>query len=100
MAKKKNKKTKGAKRTLQLERVVKGFANHRRIEIMELLAEEPEVSVQEIAELLEVDYQTVAQHTQKLAAAGLVMKRHDGTHVRHALTPKGKRVLKFLTALE
>ena len=89
-----------AKKTLQLERLVKGFANHRRIEILMLLGKHAELSVKEVAERLEVDYKSIAQHMQKMAIAGIIMKRSDGTHVRHALTPRGKRVLKFLATLD
>ena len=35
-----------------LERIVKGFANHRRIEILYLLRREPELSVDDISERL------------------------------------------------
>jgi len=86
-------------RYLQLERFAKGFANHRRIQIMDMLAADPELSLGEIADAFKSDYQTIAVHVQKLALSGLVMKRHDGTHVRHALTTLGERTLKFLRSL-
>jgi len=34
-----------------LERLVRGFANHRRIEIIELLKRKPELSVAQIAQI-------------------------------------------------
>ena len=36
----------------RLERIVKGFANHRRLEILELLQRTPELSVENISERL------------------------------------------------
>ena len=86
-------------RLRKLERVTKGYANHRRIEILELLAKEPELSVVDITELLHMQYKASAPHVQKLAATGLIMKRHDGAHVRHAISPLGVRVLAFLRTL-
>ena len=83
-----------------LERIVKGFANHRRIEIMELLLREPECSIAEISEKLEVNFKTISEHVRRLAHAGLVMKRSEGSAVRHKLTPPALRVLKFLRTLE
>lgn len=84
----------------QLEKITKGIANHRRIEIIALLEKYPELSVMEIAERLKVNFKTIAEHTQKLTHAGLVMKRNDANAVRHALTRLGKSILKFLRTLE
>ena len=88
------------RRTFRLERIVKGFANHRRIEIMELLAKKPELSVIDITEILGVEYKAIAPHMQKLAQAGMVLKRHDGTHMHHKLSSLGRRVLTFLDSIE
>lgn len=84
----------------QLERVVKGFANHRRIEILTLLDRTPELSVIEISERLKINFKTASDHIRRLAIAGLVMKRSEGSSVRHALTSPGKNILKFLRTLE
>ncbi|MBU4536634.1 winged helix-turn-helix domain-containing protein [Patescibacteria group bacterium] len=84
----------------QLERLVKGFSNHRRIQIMELLKKEPELSVLDIADELEVNFKTIAHHIKSLAMAGLVLKRYDNHSVRHKLTKNGEQILKFLRTLE
>ncbi|MEK7132862.1 MAG: winged helix-turn-helix domain-containing protein [Patescibacteria group bacterium] len=83
-----------------LERRVKGFANHRRIQILELLRKAPELSVYEIATKLKVNFKTVSEHVRRLAIAGLVLKRHEGNEVRHKLTLRAERILKFLRILE
>jgi|SRR3989344_3754434 len=82
-----------------LERIVRGFSNHRRIEMLTLLAERPELSVAEIAKRLKINFKTAAGHIAKLAIAGLIMKRSDSVSVRHKLTPRGEFVLKFLKTL-
>ena len=79
---------------------MKGIANHRRIEIAQLLEKAPELSVNEVAESLGVNFKTISEHIRRLALAGIVMKRNDGNAVRHALTSRGKSVLKFLRTLE
>ncbi|MDO8565515.1 MAG: helix-turn-helix domain-containing protein [bacterium] len=84
----------------QLERLVRGFANHRRIEILELLEKSPELSVVEISDTLKINYKTGADHVRRLAIAGIIMKRNDNNFVRHALTNDGKSILKFLRTLE
>ncbi len=83
-----------------LERVVKGYANHNRLHIMDLLKREPELSVDEIAEKLGIGYMNASDHIRKLAIAGLVMKRSDGASVRHKLTPRAETILVFCKKLE
>jgi DNA-binding transcriptional ArsR family regulator len=84
----------------QLERIVRGFSNHRRIEILELLEKEPELSVLEIAERLGINLKTASEHIRRLTIAGLIIKRSEGASVRHKLTESGKKVLMFLITLE
>lgn len=84
----------------QLERIVKGFANHRRIQILELLKKEPELSVTEVAEKLNINFKTASEHIRRLAIAGLVLKRSDGINIRHKLTDRAEDILRFLRILE
>ena len=83
----------------QLERIVKGFANHRRIEILDVLKRSPELSVEDISEKLDIGYVNASDHLRKLAIAGLVMKRNDGSAVRHKITPRGESILLFCKRL-
>ncbi len=84
----------------QLERIIKGVSNHRRIEILELLKNKPELSVADISEILHVNFKTISEHIRRLAIAGFVLKRSDGNNVRHKLTDRGLMMLKFLRILE
>ena len=84
----------------QMERIVKGFANHRRIQILQLLEKSPELSVQEISKELKINFKTASEHIRRLAIAGLVLKRSQAINVRHKLTPIGVSILKFLRILE
>lgn len=83
-----------------LERIVRGFSNHRRIEIMELLRRKPELSVIEVAEELNINMKTASEHIRRLAIAGMLLKRSSGNAVRHKLTVRGFSILKFLRTLE
>ncbi len=62
----------------KIERIVKGFANHRRIQILELLSKYPDLSVDNISQNLNVDFFTISDHVRKLADTGLVEKKHVG----------------------
>ena len=84
----------------KLERIVKGFANHRRIEILQLIEKEPELSVLEIADRLDINFKTASEHIRRLAIAGLALKRSEGLNVRHRLSDRGASILKFLRILE
>lgn len=89
-----------SKNSYFLERIVKGFANHRRIDILALLQKTPELSVEEISDTLHVNFKTASEHIQRLAIAGLVLKRHEGNMVRHKVTRRAESILKFLRILE
>ncbi|OHA62593.1 MAG: hypothetical protein A2117_00950 [Candidatus Wildermuthbacteria bacterium GWA2_46_15] len=84
----------------QWERVVKGYANHRRLEILNLLEHSPRLSVLDIAEHLRVNFKTISEHSRRLALAGLLEKKYEGKIVRHTITKLGKDILKFLRMLE
>jgi predicted transcriptional regulator len=83
-----------------LERIVKGFSNHRRIQVLELLESKPELDLLGIARACNFNYKTAAEHVRRLALAGRVLKKAKGVHVQHALSPRGKAILKFLRTLE
>ena len=85
--------------TRQLERIIKGFANHRRIQILTLLKKKPELSVAEISNELDLNYENASDHIRKLAIAGLLLKRYHGTEVRHRLTERGSAALSFCRSL-
>ena len=84
----------------RLERLIKGFANHRRLQMLELLKREPELSVEEISERLNIGYTNASDHIRKMAIAGLLLKRNEGNNVRHKLTTLAESILVFCKRLE
>jgi DNA-binding transcriptional ArsR family regulator len=84
----------------QLERIVRGFSNHRRIQMMSLLSAFPELSLSEIAQKLKINLKTASEHVRRLAISGLVLKRNQGKNVRHKLSDRGVFILTFLRTLE
>jgi len=84
----------------RLERIVRGFSNHRRIEILELIKRKPGLSVFNISDELNINFKTASEHIRRLAIAGLVMKRSEGPSVCHKITPTGTSILMFLRTLE
>lgn len=90
----------GVKTYRELEKIVKGFSNHRRIEILELLERRPELSLSEISARLKINFKTSSEHVRRLAISGLVYKRNRGNSVLHKLTTRSESILKFLRILE
>ena len=86
-------KTKTAK---QLERHFKGVANHRRIDILKLIAHQNEISLENITKDLNCNTKTISEHTRKLTQAGLINKKYQGRTVIHSLSPYGKIFHKFI----
>jgi len=80
----------------QLERHFKGVANHRRIEILMIVAKSPKISVEGIAEALDANIKTISAHTKRLVDAGLVNKRYRGQVVEHSLSPYGRIFIRFI----
>ena len=84
----------------QMERHVKGIANHRRIDILFLIANEEGMSVEEISERLQCNFKTISEHTRRLVHAGLIDKKYKGRTVLQSLSPYGKIFVSFLTTFQ
>jgi len=80
----------------QMERHLKGVANHWRIRILFLVSEKEGITLDKICEELKGNTKTISEHTKKLVLSGLVNKTRDGRGVHHSLSPYGKRFLKFI----
>lgn len=79
-----------------LERVFKGVANHRRIEIILMLKKNPDMILMMIAQKLDCNLKTIAEHTRRLVIAGLVNKTRMDNMVLHNLSPYGEKAVKIL----
>jgi rhodanese-related sulfurtransferase len=74
----------------------KGFGSPVRLELLDLLAQGPR-SVEALAKASEQSTANASQHLQALHAAGLAVRRREGTRVRYALA--GDDVLALWLAL-
>ncbi|MHB8186885.1 MAG: ArsR/SmtB family transcription factor [Dermatophilaceae bacterium] len=68
----------------QFSRVGAAFSSPKRVEIVDLLAQ-GERSVESIAEVTAMSVANTSRHLQILRAAGLLVSRRDGLHVRYRL---------------
>lgn len=79
----------------QLERHFKGVANHRRLEILFLVARRDGLTLEQIADALDCNFKTISEHTRRLVQAGLLNKKYQGREVAHSLSPYGKIFVGF-----
>lgn len=84
----------------QMERHLKGVANHRRIEILLLIASQDGLTLEDIITTLRANAKTIGEHTRRLSQAGLVDKRHQGRFVEHTLSPYGRQFVRFLKSFQ
>lgn len=84
----------------QMERHLKGMANHHRIDILLLIAEREGITLEDIIKTLKANGKTIGEHTRRLSQAGLINKKYRGRFVGHALSPYGKTFARFLKAFQ
>jgi len=80
----------------QMERHLKGIANHHRIAILLYIARHPDSTLEDVIDALDANEKTIGEHARRLYAAGLIAKRYQGRYVLHALSPYGKLFTDFL----
>ena len=84
----------------QMERHLKGISNHRRIEIIFLIAKNKGITIDSIADHLNCNVKTISGHTRRLSEAGLVNKHYEGRAVAHELSLYGKILYDFLSKFQ
>ena len=84
----------------QMERHLKGIANHYRIEILLLIAECNGITLDGIIETIGANEKTLGEHTRRLSVSGLVNKKYHGKFVEHSLSPYGKTFVSFLRSFQ
>ncbi len=84
----------------QMERHLKGMANHHRIEILLFIASNDGATLDDIVTALGANEKTLGEHTRRLSVAGLVNKKYRGKFVEHALSPYGKTFVRFLQSFQ
>jgi predicted transcriptional regulator len=80
----------------QGEKILKGAANHRRLEILALLNKTPGLSTDQIIQNLKVNYQTGAFHVQGLVKSGHIIAYRTGQSVGHKITSQGESIIRLL----
>jgi len=64
----------------------KTLANPKRLEILDILKDCAEISVNRLAEILEIPKANTSQHLAVMRQAGVIQARKDGINVYYSLT--------------
>ncbi|MBI4033663.1 ArsR family transcriptional regulator, partial [Candidatus Saccharibacteria bacterium] len=84
----------------EVAEILKGGANHYRVDVLFLLEKHDGMTLEDIAESVRANYKTIAVHLGRMHKSGLISKKYRGSAVEHRLTPRGVYILKFLRKLE
>ena len=84
----------------QMERHLKGMANHYRIEILLYISDNKGATLDNIVTALDANEKTLGEHTRRLLVAGLTNKKYRGKFVEHTLSPYGKTFVSFLKSFQ
>jgi len=82
------------------ERIFKGLANHRRLQILRILQNRGPVSLDKVAEICGIQAPTACEHARKLRLAGLVFRRRLRRCIHLELTERGEVALHLAPRLE
>ena len=82
------------------ERIFKGLANHRRLQILRILQSRGPVSLDKVAEICGIQAPTACEHARKLRIAGLVFRRRLRRCIQLELTERGELALGLAPRLE
>lgn len=84
----------------KLAKVVQGFANRNRVAILLMLSRTSGLNVGSLGDVLGISFRSASEHSQRLEAAGLVVKKRNGQQIEHSLTRTGRRAVRFLSDLK
>jgi len=82
-----------------LERILKAFANKRRLAILEYLKKNKEANVGEIAEEIELSLKSTSRHLAVLSGADIVDREQRSLMVFYKIAPQQKVAAKHILSL-
>lgn len=80
-----------------LERLLKAFANRRRLAIIKYLKKEGEANVGDIAEHIKLSYKATSKHLGVLASADIVEKEQRSLEMWYRLSTQPHPLSKYIS---
>ncbi len=82
-----------------MEKILKAFANRRRLAIIKYLKNEGEASVGEVAHAIKLSFKATARHLATLFSADILEKEQRNIFVFYRLSEKPKEISKAIAKL-
>lgn len=84
---------------LDMEKVLKALAYHKRLDILDLLFKKKEAHVCEIADMLELPLVTVSRNLSTLTRANLIRARQKGSFLYYSINPNQDHFSKSILSI-
>lgn len=81
----------------EMERILKAFANKRRLAIVKYLKKTKQATVGDIAGVIKLSFKATSRHLRVLADADIVEKDQRGLRVWYALSPTRHHIAKYIS---
>lgn len=81
----------------QLERILKAFANKRRLAIVRFLKRRKEATVGDIAAEIKLSFKATSKHLGVLMAADILEKEQRKLHVWYKIPPKPHPLITYIS---
>ncbi len=83
----------------ELEKVLKGLGNRRRLAIVQFLKRNKESSVGDIAEAIKLSYKSTSHHLRIMVAAGILTRDQRSAEASYSLAPSTDKVVHLVVGL-
>ena len=82
-----------------LEKILKSFANRRRLMTLKYLEGRGRASVGQIAEKIRLSFRSTSKHLSVMLASGVIIKKQTGRYVFYELNGRNKTAIKILKVI-
>lgn len=83
----------------KIEKVLKAFANRRRLEILQFIKEREKASVGEIAHKISLSFKSTSKHLGVLFSADLIEREQVGLQIFYSIPSDGQRIVALILNL-
>ncbi len=83
----------------ELEKILKGLGNRRRLAIVQFLKKNSGASVGDIAEAIKLSYKSTSHHLRIMTAAGILSRDQQSAEASYSLAASSDKVLHLVTGL-
>ena len=84
----------------KIVQILKALANEKRLKILDVIRENPDLSVCEISRLSRVNYKTTSAYIRKMATAGIIKLSSDKSRILGNINKNTQEIIKAILCFE